>query len=396
MLKKEKTKLFELGRLDIVDLYDWHVTKKLNNQAYFQRQYVWKLEDKLELIDSIMNDIPIPAIFLSEAITDYDEVKKKYNLLDGQQRMTSIFEFIENKFKYNNKTFGEMTKEDKDQILNFSIPIVQIYISPTEVEKIKEIFKRLNKNKYQLNKIEIKSSQFVEYDFITISKIICDTLKIENIDDYTKELDELFNVNQFDKSSLEESEEDNNEILIEEEKEIISTDIKNICSSKKINFITKLYTHKKIFKEYFIRRQVNLQHFINLFGSILNKEIIGRNLTDKKIIEFSEISKEELEIVLIRLNMASKKLFELYKMSSLDNFWINKTNLYSLLYYFYINIEVINLMDTTSILEKLNSFYAEESDLKKEYIRWVQERVNDKPSRIKRNEILGFIFTKNK
>lgn len=396
MLKKEKTKLFELGRLDIVDLYDWHVTKKLNNQAYFQRQYVWKFEDKLELIDSIMNDIPIPAIFLSEAITDYEEVKKKYNLLDGQQRMTSIFEFIENKFKYNNKTFGEMTKEDKDQILNFSIPIVQIYISPTEVEKIKEIFKRLNKNKYQLNKIEIKSSQFVEYDFITISKIICDTLKIENIDDYTKELDDLFNVNQFDKTSIEESEEDNNEILIEEEKEIISTDIKNICSSKKINFITKLYTHKNIFKEYFIRRQVNLQHFINLFGSILNKEIIGRNLTDKKIIEFSEISKEELEIILMRLNMASKNLFQLYKISSLDKFWINKTNLYSLLYYFYINIEVIKLMDMTSILEKLNSFYAEDSNLKKEYIRWVQERVNDKPSRIRRNEILGFIFTKNK
>ena len=99
-----QSKLFEMGRLDVVDLYEWHSSDKLNYSAYFQRQYVWREKDKEELIDTIFKGFPIPAVFLCEANTDLSKIKKTYNVLDGRQRLESIFSYINNEFKYNGKT----------------------------------------------------------------------------------------------------------------------------------------------------------------------------------------------------------------------------------------------------------------------------------------------------
>ena len=46
MEKRNEEKSFSLGRLDIVDLYEWHTNGKLVYETYFQRQFVWKEKDK--------------------------------------------------------------------------------------------------------------------------------------------------------------------------------------------------------------------------------------------------------------------------------------------------------------------------------------------------------------
>src|SRR5690625_6339089 len=71
----------------------------------FQRQFVWKIEQVIELLDSIYNDYPIGSILLWETnenlpsnrnIGGYElpQSKDEYPInyiLDGQQRVTSIF-----------------------------------------------------------------------------------------------------------------------------------------------------------------------------------------------------------------------------------------------------------------------------------------------------------------
>ena len=74
-------------------------------KTYFQRQFVWKEKDKRDLIDTIMQGLPIPAIFICDAGTDFTSLSKRYNVLDGRQRLESIFEFLENKYKYNGSFF---------------------------------------------------------------------------------------------------------------------------------------------------------------------------------------------------------------------------------------------------------------------------------------------------
>lgn len=84
-------------------------------QTYFQRQFVWKEKDKRDLIDTIMQGFPIPAIFICDAGTDFTSLSKRYNVLDGRQRLESIFEFLENRYTYNGKIFSEFTEEEKNK-----------------------------------------------------------------------------------------------------------------------------------------------------------------------------------------------------------------------------------------------------------------------------------------
>lgn len=65
----------------------------------YQRKLVWTVEEKEFLVDSILNGLPIPLILLAQ-IGD-----KKFEIVDGLQRLNALFSFIENGFPYNGKFF---------------------------------------------------------------------------------------------------------------------------------------------------------------------------------------------------------------------------------------------------------------------------------------------------
>jgi hypothetical protein len=58
----------------------------------FQRNYVWDIKRASKLIESIIIGIPIPQIFL------YEESKNKFLLIDGQQRLMTIYYFMKKRF----------------------------------------------------------------------------------------------------------------------------------------------------------------------------------------------------------------------------------------------------------------------------------------------------------
>lgn len=376
-------KLFELGRLTIVDLYDWHNRNILEYESYFQRQTAWREKDRIFLIDSIINNYPIPSIFICDAEINYDNLAKKYNVLDGRQRLESIFKFLKNDFQWEGKYFKDLTNKEKDQILNFSIPIIQIFLKPNDVEKIKEIFRRLNTNSRNLNKIEKEATRLLEYDFMILCKVLANIIKLDEFENYKKEIDELFK----------NDDDDVNEISISEEEKItINPEVNDIISNNDISFIQKLFLDKNlIFSEYEIGRQVHLQYLLNILGSIILNKIINRNLSEADIISISEAFllysvKEKTE----EYNNVCRKLYSLLKKEELDKFWISKYNLYSLSYLFLKNEQIMNL-SVSEITDKLNTFCKSEDF--NDYRRFVQERGNDKVTREKRNNILEKIFT---
>lgn len=89
----------------------------------FQREFVWKTEQVVELLDSIYNDYPIGSILLWETNEvlpsnrniggfDLPETKPEYPInyvLDGQQRLTSIFSVFCYDLKYNNEVNSNKT-----------------------------------------------------------------------------------------------------------------------------------------------------------------------------------------------------------------------------------------------------------------------------------------------
>lgn len=69
----------------------------------YQRKLVWTTVEKEKLIDSIMSGYPIPLILLAERpdVHGYGT----YEILDGVQRLTAMFDFIENRISWNAKFF---------------------------------------------------------------------------------------------------------------------------------------------------------------------------------------------------------------------------------------------------------------------------------------------------
>ena len=382
MEEKKEEKSFSLGRLDIVDLYEWKTSDKLVYQTYFQRQFVWKEKDKRDLIDTIMQGLPIPAIFICDAGTDFTSLSKKYNVLDGKQRLKSIFEFLENKYDYKGLYFKDFSSDDKKKILNYNITLIQMYIDPDDTEKIKEIFKRLNKNAYNLNKMEKQSTQLVEYDYMIIAKIVSGIVQFENIDSYLTEIHDLFSEDEECEEQCEEQ-----EITDYSEQNEIPDDVKEICKWDNIKHINKLLTSDIVFTPYDRQRQVALQYFLNVFTCILKKEMIHRNVSEKTIISLSIEPKTIIGENLIKCNDACKKIIDIYE--SVDPFWKNRTSFFTLCY-------VLTVNDckraATEISDMLDSFQKSNSKEWQEYYEASNQGVNDKKARDIRVDILADVL----
>src|SRR4051812_37315331 len=58
----------------------------------FQRHYVWDIRRASKLIESIVLGIPIPQIFV------FEQGKNEFLVVDGQQRLMSIYYFVKKRF----------------------------------------------------------------------------------------------------------------------------------------------------------------------------------------------------------------------------------------------------------------------------------------------------------
>ena len=64
----------------------------LNLRPEYQRRLRWKRPQKSKLIESLLLNIPVPPIFL------YESAEARYEVMDGQQRLNSVSEFISGDF----------------------------------------------------------------------------------------------------------------------------------------------------------------------------------------------------------------------------------------------------------------------------------------------------------
>lgn len=116
----------------------------LDTQPDYQRGLVWSLEDKQKLIDSIFKGVDIGKfVFIKR---DYDRKKNVsehlYEVLDGKQRVTTILEYLEDRFEYNGYKFSELHPRDQAHIRSYPISVADV-TNPTK-EQIYRYFLRLN------------------------------------------------------------------------------------------------------------------------------------------------------------------------------------------------------------------------------------------------------------
>lgn len=96
-----------------------HTNKKYRIPIH-QRHNKWKLDDKMTLIDSIWKNYIIGGISLSQ---HPDGRQVYYNIEDSQSRLTVIQEYLDDKFKYKNKHFSELSDENKQRFNNYMFSV---------------------------------------------------------------------------------------------------------------------------------------------------------------------------------------------------------------------------------------------------------------------------------
>lgn len=141
---------------------------KLTIQPEYQRNYIYASEGgkrEVAVIESILKGYPIGLIYFNK-VNPYN-----FEVLDGQQRITSLGRFVTNKFAIkdengNEQLFGGFALDKKNKILNTKLLIYEC--EGTESE-IKEWFRTINIAGVPLNSQELLNAVY-SGPFVTLGK----------------------------------------------------------------------------------------------------------------------------------------------------------------------------------------------------------------------------------
>jgi len=139
---------------------------KLTIQPEYQRNYIYADGKKdVAVIESVLKGYPLGLIYFN----DVDE--EKYEVLDGQQRITSIGRFTTGKFAIKDENgreqlFSSLPADKQTQIMNSGL---LIYHCKGAESEIKEWFKTINIAGVPLNEQELLNSIY-SGQFVTLAK----------------------------------------------------------------------------------------------------------------------------------------------------------------------------------------------------------------------------------
>lgn len=133
------------------------------NQEYQRASGLWPRSAKSYFIDTILKGFPFPKIYFHEKV-DKELKRPKREIVDGQQRIVTIVEFLDNKLTLSNSsdfeglTFGQLDTALQDGF--YAYPVSVDVIRNAERPEILEMFRRMNAYTLPLNEAEKRQSDF--------------------------------------------------------------------------------------------------------------------------------------------------------------------------------------------------------------------------------------------
>jgi hypothetical protein len=158
-----------------------------------QRRAVWPVKTKMMLIDSLVRGVPVGAITLYK---DESQKHAVWEVIDGKQRLTALFDFMEDKFEVDASVIARNEEAEITLIgadlaaelhgkpysnLSFSIKqLLQQYLIPVfeisgDRDQAVQAFTRMNRNSYVLKPQEIRNAVYAGSQFLTT----CDQLSTD-------------------------------------------------------------------------------------------------------------------------------------------------------------------------------------------------------------------------
>lgn len=157
---------FHRNTKTIADIYKEFSKKALVVDNTYQRRAIWSVQDKVRFIETVLLDLVVPEVFFWTGELDEETGNRVTHIVDGQQRISAIVDFIEGSFllmrkhllnensiQYADMDFSSLNGDAKKKIWSYNIPVVEIDHSFTR-DNIIDVFYRLNLTNYSLNEQE--------------------------------------------------------------------------------------------------------------------------------------------------------------------------------------------------------------------------------------------------
>ncbi|WP_054028109.1 DUF262 domain-containing protein [Bacillus sp. FJAT-28004] len=157
----------EQGRYPLQNIKEI-LSKNMKFDPEYQRRRVWNDTQKSRLIESFIINIPVPPVFL------YEIEFSKYEVMDGLQRLSTLYDFYDNKFaltglevwpELNEKKYVDLPEKIQRGIDRRYISTIVI-LNETAKDKIEEqtlkkyVFERLNTGGTKLTDQETRNALY--------------------------------------------------------------------------------------------------------------------------------------------------------------------------------------------------------------------------------------------
>jgi hypothetical protein len=146
---------------EIVDRYDKDIRV---NRDYQRGGGLWPDSAKVYFIDTILEQYPFPKLYFHQI---YDKIKKKpfLEVVDGQQRILTIIDFLNDKIRltgasqnYKGLVFSDLPEDIQDRVRMVRIQVDIILAA--DKTKLLEMFRRMNAYTAPLNAAEQRHAKY--------------------------------------------------------------------------------------------------------------------------------------------------------------------------------------------------------------------------------------------
>lgn len=149
----------------IAELADKFKRKELTINRQYQRSGgIWPPSAQTYFVDTILEGYPFPKLYFYQ-IFNKQRNKPIMEVVDGQQRLLTIIDFLDGKIRltknsntYYGKMFSDLSDEDSESFLMYRVP-VDVILAAQRPELL-EMFRRMNAYTAPLNNAEKRHSTY--------------------------------------------------------------------------------------------------------------------------------------------------------------------------------------------------------------------------------------------
>lgn len=343
---------YQIRSRELLDLVKDARDKRLVISPYFQRDLVWRELHKVDFIKTIRMGYPFPQIFISRGRIDIESMTSQACVVDGQQRMNAIQEFLADKLKVDGKRFSDLTPPQKEQFLKYEVPVIDLDLAEDDPQII-EVFKRLNRTFYSLSKVEKLATEYAPSEFMFVAKIFADQLSLA---------------------------EDSDEPLAKDPN--VPKELYAWAADQTLDAFHEWLLQSGIFSTYEISRKVPLMFCLNLLSTALGGFFNRNELSEAYLESYKDGFSEKAK--LIKSFERTAKFIKSLELS-VGSYWLNKANAFSLFSAIHNERAKLSSVDKEKLILLLKKF---EKKVPKDYALAAKEAVNNKKERGVRDQYI--------